>query len=758
MAGMKSYIFFILIFFSACNTLKNVPDNDALYTGATIDIKGNEQKVKEKKVLRSALSSLTRPKPNTRFLGLPIKLWIYNAIGKVKKENSFKARIKNGFGEPPVLFSQLDLEKNVKVLQSYLENKGYFKGKVTGDTLIKNRRAKAVYTAVPGAQYRINTVSIEQDSTVLTNAIAQAGGKSLLKVGAPFDLDVIKTERNRIDAYLKENGFYYFSPEFVIVKVDSTIGDNKVNLFVSVKPNIPTAARDVYHINDVFVYADYSLSTAAVDTTVGLQNYRGLHIIDKEKKYKPWLFEHTMQFDSGDIYNRADHNLTLSRLINLNLFKYVKNRFEPASTDTPLLNAYYYLTPLPKKSLRAEITGINKSNNSNGSEITFSWSNRNSFRGGEQLRLSAYVGSEIQFGGTLQGFNTYRTGAEATLTLPKFLMPFFDIRNEGPFAPRTVLQLGYDVLNKRKLYTLNSFRGRYGYSWKEAITKQHELFPIDINYVQPFSITQTFIDSAKKYPTLNKTTERQFILGSNYRFNFNQSLKGLDLINSFYFNGIADFSGNLASLIKPGNVKRGDTAKLFNAPYSQYMKFETDFRYYRKIGLTSTWANRIIAGYGIPYGNSAEIPFIKQFFAGGNNSIRAFRSRNVGPGTYKDTSRILIDQTGDIKLELNTEFRPHISGPLYGAVFIDAGNVWLKNENPLKPGSKFTSKFLSQLAMGAGVGIRLDLVIFVIRFDVATPLRKPWEQNPWVMNRINFADRAYRKENIIYNLAIGYPF
>lgn len=163
-------------------------------------------------------------------------------------------------------------------------------------------------------------------------------------------------------------------------------------------------------------------------------------------------------------------------------------------------------------------------------------------------------------------------------------------------------------------------------------------------------------------------------------------------------------------------------------------------------------------GYGYPYGNSSELPFIKQFYAGGNNSIRAFRSRSLGPGTYKDTSRYLVDQTGDIRVEFNTEYRPHISGPLYGAIFIDAGNIWLKNTDPLRPGAKFSKDFLKELAVGGGVGIRLDLAIFVIRLDVAIPLRKPWEQNEWVMNRIKLAERPWRRENIVYNLAIGYPF
>lgn len=745
---------------AGCSSTKHLPKDERLYKGATVDLKGDSLTARDRKVLRSNMQALTRPKPNSAFLGLPFKLWLWNFFGGDSvREGSVKAKLRDKLGQRPVLLSEVDLKRNTKVLSAYLQNKGFFKGTVTGDTVVKARTAKAIYKSEAGPLYRIAAVAFEQDSSELSRTIQATAPNTLLRVNDPFDLDVIKTERIRIDAYLKEHGFYYFSPEFLLVKVDSTIGGTKVNLYVTFKPDAPASARRAYKINDVFIYSNYSLNTANIDTNrANATNYKGYYIVDPKNTYKPRLLENTMQFKPGETYNRNDHNVTLNRLINLNLFKFVKNRFEPVTwSDSPRLNAYYYLTPLPKKTLRSEITGLTKSNNSNGSEITFSWRNRNTFRGGEQLSLSAYIGSEIQMGGSLRGYNTYRTGAEATLTLPKFLAPFVDIRNEGAFAPRTVIQLGYDVLNRRQLYTLNSFRGQYGYTWKRGILRQHEFYPVAINYVQPLNITPLF-NANKDIPSILNPVQRQFILGSYYRFNYNGALKNTNARQWFFFNGLADVSGNVAGLIKPGNVKAGDTAFLFNAPYAQYIKLETDVRYFRKIGLQNTWANRIIVGWSNPYGNSAAMPFIKQFFAGGNNSLRAFRSRLVGPGTYLDTSRLLVDQTGDYKLELNTEYRPHISGPLYGALFVDAGNVWLKNADPKKPGAEFTNKFLSQLAVGAGVGIRVDVVVFVIRLDAAFPLRKPWLQNPWVLQNIDPINRNWRRENVVYNLAIGYPF
>ncbi len=295
--------------------------------------------------------------------------------------------------------------------------------------------------------------------------------------------------------------------------------------------------------------------------------------------------------------------------------------------------------------------------------------------------------------------------------------------------------------------------------WKNNAKTSHEFYPISINYVQPINVTDEYRKNIEKFPYLQRIIDSQFVLGSTYQFNYNELAAGVQKTNSFYFNGLVDISGNVAGLLKARQPATG-TKRIFNAAFDQYIKLEADARYYRKFGLKSTWANRLILGYGNPYGNSDQLPYIKQFFVGGNNSLRAFRSRAVGPGTYKqaDGSSFIADQTGDMKLEINTEFRPHISGPLYGAVFIDAGNIWLKREDTTRPGSKFGKDFLNQLAIGAGAGIRLDIVLFVIRLDVGIPLRKPWEQNPFVMNQIRLNDPAWRKENIVYNLAIGYPF
>ena len=762
---MRQAIFFSLMILtyilSGCSSTRSIPANDKLYTGASVSLKGVAN-TRERKALKEDLNGLTRPRANSKFLGIRLKLRIYNMFYG-SKPKSFWGKIRKKYGEPPVLLSQVDLQENAENLQTYLVNKGYFRATVAGDTITRRKTARAEYKAPAGERYKIDSIVFPMDSSVLSKTIQQSMDKSLLSKGKGFDLAVIKGERSRIDAYLKERGFYFFNPEYILMKTDSTAGDHLTNIYITIKPGTPLEAQRTYSIDNVYIYTNYSLNTAHLDTAKGnAELYKGYHIIQRRKLYKPKLLAESMQFERGDIYNRKQHNLTLNRLINLDVFKFVKNRFELLQADSLNLNAFYYLTPQQQKSLRAEFTYVTRSNSLNGSDITLSWTHRNLFRNGSHVKLSAYVGSDIQFSGALSGYNTFRTGAEADFSMPRFQVPFFHIESYGGYAPRTDIKVGYDILKRYGLYTLNSMRVQYGYTWRESIQKFHELYPISISYVQPLNVTSDYDSLENIYPGLDKAIEQQFTIGPTYRFNYNQLANGLSPINAYYFNGIIDLSGNIPGLLSGANVKKGDTAKIFNSQFSQYAKFEGEARFYHKLGLKSNWVSRIDIGIGLPYGNSTQLPYVKQFFVGGSNSLRGFRSRGVGPGVYvqQDSSNVIPDQTGDIKFEINTEFRPHITGPLYGAIFLEAGNIWLVNDSSYtqKPGSQFTSKWLSQLAVDAGLGLRFDITMFVIRLDVGFPLRKPWLQNPWVINQIKLGDTHWRKNNLVYSLAIGYPF
>ncbi len=752
------YTLLPLFVLASCNVTKNVPKGDYLYTGGKVKIEDKDLKKKQKKELQADLNTLLRPKPNTSILGLKPKLWIYN-ITKNAKKGPLKWIKK--LGEPPVLFSKVKVDYNRDLVTNRLENRGFFQAYTTADTVIKKRKASMIYHAAAGPRYLIDSVNFVADSSALGKAIHNTAAHSLLKRGKNYDLEVIKSERERIDNRLKEEGFYYFSPENLIVEVDSTGKRHKVNLYVTIKKNTSEKAQTVYNINNVVIYPNFQPTDTLKGAMSTASRYNDFYVIDPQRTFRPQVFGRTMFFHKGDIYNRTDHNMSLSRLSSLGTFKFVKNRFFEVDSINNQLDAYYYLTPYAKKSIKAIVTGKTNSANFTGADFTLNWRNRNTFRGAELLTVSAYVGADVQFSGNNSSKHIQRYGAEANLSIPRLLTPF-KARSTSAFIPRTKVTLGFDLLQRPDSYTINSFRTSFGYSWKESLEKEHQLTVFGFTLVKP-KADSMYLREAANRPSLLRVIEDQLTFGPTYNFNFTNTHKEYRT-NTFYFNGNVDLSANLTGLISGAKEERSN--KIWGVPYAQYIRTEADMRYYRRLGFSSKWANRVILGYGYAYGNSRSLPFVKQFFIGGTNSLRAFKARSLGPGTYRDphlgTDAITADQSGDIKLELNSEYRAKLFSIVNGALFVDAGNIWLLNEDTRehRPGTKFSKNFLKELAVGAGAGVRVDASILIVRLDVGIPLRKPWmpEGERWVVDKINFGDKVWRKDNIVYNLAIGYPF
>jgi len=767
------YLIIILLVAYGCSNTKYLPEGEMLYVGSEVTVKDSLMKKKERKAMQAELKELLRPKPNSNVLGLRFKLYFYNLAGEPKKEKGLRHWMRTKLGEPPVLFSQVDLDYNAAVLQSYAENKGYFKTRTSADSISKNKRAKAIYTVTTGKQYKIRNVTFPVDSTgtksdtvslKLEKAIAGTKRRSLLKPGAPYDLDVIKAERERIDNRLKNRGFYYFNPDFLLIRVDSTIGNNLVDLKIIVKQETPQKNKKIYTINNIYIYPNYSLFTAK-DTIQGKSHahqYKDFKIIDPEHTFRPIIYDRTLFFHKGDIYSRRDHNLSLNRLVNLGTFKFVKNEFRPSDSLSSALDVYYYFTPQTRKSIRVEVLAKTNSANYNGSELNVNWSNRNTFRAAELLTISAFGGLEIQASGQNKGYNVYRIGTEASLVWPRFITPI-KIKDSSAYVPRTKALLRYEYQDRNKLYSLNSFRGQFGYLWKDNPRVEHQLNVTDINYVSPANVTQEYQLQADSIPALQRVIDKQLIFGPTYSYTYTNTMQKRKK-HTFYYKGAFDLSATVTGRIMNGDAKAGDIKNVLGVPYSEFVKMEHDFRHYLKLTENSQIASRIIAGVGVPYGNSNQLPYLRQFFIGGTNSIRAFRARSIGPGSYRkedqDTNSFLPDQSGDIKLEMNTEYRAKLFSVVHGAIFVDAGNIWLFNKDADRPGAEFSNKFLSQLAVGTGAGLRFDLSFLVLRLDLAFPLRKPWlaEGDRWVLDDIKFGDKAWRKENLVFNIAIGYPF
>lgn len=763
MKYVRYFVVLSLFFVFGCSNTKYLPEGDLLYTGGSVTVKDSILKKKERKALENELNDLLRPKPNKQFLGLRPKLWFYNIAGEPKKQKGIRYWLRTKVGEPPVLFSKVDLEYNASVLRNFTENRGYFKTRVSADSTVSHKRATAEYTVVPKKQYIIKSVIFPDDSLAMSRIIGRSSRRSLLKVGQPYDLDVIKAERERIDARLKEKGYYYFNPDYLLAQVDSSKGDHEVKIRLVIKADTPPKALTAYKINKIVVYPNFTISKDSVkyQPKIIIQ-YKDFTIIDTADSFKPRVFDRAIHFKKGDFYNRKDHNLTLNRFVNLGAFSFVKNEFKPSDSLPNALDSYYYLTLLPKKFIRVEVLGKTNSASYTGSEININWNNRNLFRGAELFTVSIFGGADFQLSGANNGKNIYKLGTETSLTWPRFIVPFFHIEGSSEYVPRTKATVRYEYQNRTQLYALNSFKTSFGYQWKENIRKEHQLNVIDVTYVSPNHVTAEYLADIKEDPSLEKIIEKQLIFGPTYTYTYTNTMQKRRK-NTFYFSGDLDLAGNVTGLVTGANVKKNDTIKIFDVPFSQYVKMRGDLRHYLKLGKESELASRIILGIGLPYGNSRALPTAKQFVVGGTNSIRAFRARSLGPGSYlntQTTNSFLPDQSGDLKLEFSTEYRAKLFSIVRGALFVDAGNVWLLNADPNKPGGEITKDFMKDIAVGAGAGLRFDLSFLVLRTDLAFPLRKPYlpQGQRWVIDDINFGSGPWRKENLILNIAIGYPF
>ncbi len=768
---------FLLLFLGSCSVTKHLPAGESLYVGAKVKVLPDSIIPKaEVKTIEEELVVFVKPKPNTSILGFPYRVWLYYLLGEPKKESGLKYSFRKRFGEPPVLASKSVTNANVKQIALLLNNEGYFRSTVTGELIEKNRKSTAVYTATLHQRYYLDSVIFSpNDTTAIGKVFKDAQKNSTLKKGVPYRFELISGERLRIDNILKRRGFYYFQPDYIIAKVDSSKSNHTVDLSIEIKPTTSQVARKIYFVRDVHVLSDYGeiiLADSMKNKSAEVE-YNGIKIEDKTGSYRPTIFSQAIGFRRGVRYNSAVQDISLSRLINLNNnFKFVRNTFQlvPRS-DSALLDIYYYLTPLKAKSLGLEINATTKSNNFTGTNLSVSWNNKNTFGGAELLKITAAIGLDYQIGGISTALGavsnkTYKLGA--LVTIPRFVIPFYKVNPiTNQSLPKTNIGLEYELNNRSGLYDLTSTKASMGYAWKQNNFYEHSLTPISITLVKVSNVTEEFTDNIIRtgnFEAFEKLLQNSLIMSSNYTLNYTPSNRRNDK-SLFLFTGGVEVAGNLASLLSKIGKQEVGAQTIFGVPIAQYVRFDAEFKYSFSINKTIKIANRFILGYGIPYGNSITLPFIKQYTSGGNNSIRAFPARSIGPGSYISAntinSQLLGTQAGDIKLELNTELRLKFNKYINGAFFIDAGNVWTQKYSEIyEEAGVFGSDFYKQIAIGTGIGLRLDFSVLVLRFDLATPVRKPYlpEEDRWVLKNFNLKDAGWRSDNLILNIAVGYPF
>ncbi len=763
----QAFVFISAIFLlSGCSGTAKLPEGKKLYTGAVVKVETKADiSSKDQKGLVPQLEAVITPQPNISFFGIRPKLAFHNLVGEPKQEKGFKHFLAHSIGEHPIFYDSVNNVKVTDLMLNRLNNNGFFNSKVEVKESVKSKAVNVTYTAILAKPYRISEVIFptgDSSQTQIHRDIAATAAGTRLMPGEIYRLNDLIAERYRIDSILKNSGYFYFGPDFLLFKADSSYRDHTIKLYVQLKPGIPAKARIPYKLNTIVIYSDYTIGydTIPMKPPVIYQGYR--YYPDEESLLARHLVE-SVFIEPGELYARKDHALTLSRLMGLGLFKFVDVNFTETDSASGKLNVAVRLVPMLNHSFRAELETVSKTNGFAGPGLMGSYRNRNLMKGAESLVITMRAGQESQVAkrndeinnsGNNQTLNSVEFGVTADLFVPRFITPFKIENLQTEFVPKTRFRLGYDYRNRTNYYQLNGYTASYSYIWKPKRQVTHEITPINIQLTKLLNQTPEFQELLDRNRYLAQSFQEQFILGSIYSYLYNTQVEP-GRTNNFYFNGIIEGSGNLIGLAS-GSFGNGKEKPINFAgqPFSQYTKLDLDFRYYHNLSSKSMLATRLITGIGIPYGNSETLPYIKQYFIGGTNSIRAFRARSIGPGVYRDsTTTGYFDQSGDLKLEMNVEYRFDLISPyLEGALFVDAGNIWLSKETEGKPGAEFKfNSFLNQLAIGTGFGFRIDAQVVIIRFDMGIPVRSPYDSR-------GGEQTAASNTGMVLNIAIGYPF
>ena len=745
----------LILVLSSCSVKKYIPDDELLYNSGTVEVIDTVTE-NDNDNLKSELQSVLFPDANMKtWIGYP-KLYFYY---KAQREHPgiINKFLNKQIGEEPAYISDVKLDETKKLLDNRLENRGYFHSSLSAEIVrdTANKTAKAQYEVYLDRPYTMKTYTIERDSLdslQLFDYIEESMKNTLYKKDNNFDLSRFKAERQRIKNFLKTKGYYNFKSDFLKFEADTNqLKNKKFDLYLSLKPNVPKKAMVPYVIDDIDVYPNYNIDSKEKDrdtTTV-----KNIDFVQAKTYFKPKRLRPFIEMKPGQLYNPKSGKNTSRRLGSIGSYKFVNINYKLKDTLVDSLGRMHLdtkieLSPLNKQSVRIELQAVTKSNNFTGPGLKLSYTNRNLFKGGEVFRVSAHGNYEKQiFGGRSRGLSSIELGLTPSLTFPRLLFPIPIDYDFHYSTPRTQIKAGLSYLNRTQLYTLNSYNASFGYIWSENKFVTHRLTPLSVTYVKLGNTSDEFEGILDDNPFLRRSFEQQFIPNLMYSFTYNEIDK-TDHRGELYFNANFDIAGNLASLFDK-EIADGPN-ELLGLPYAQYAKTDVELRYHYATGSSGQeLVGRAFAGYGLPYGNSTSLPFIKQYFAGGPYSVRAFPIRSLGPGSYKPDEQdreSYFDQAGDIRLEANLEYRFPIVSIVKGAFFADAGNVWLKNQNDALTGGQFSENFYKELGIGVGFGLRFDIQGFVLRFDLAAPVKRPAQA--W--------DFEYSKP--VFNFAIGYPF
>ncbi len=758
----------LVFIISSCNPTKYVPQDESLLDEVHVAV--NREGVR-----KTDLMPYIKQKPNKRIFGTKFHLGLYN-LSNIEKEKWPHSWLRN-IGEEPVIFDPYSTEKSVKDVNSYIASKGYFDSQVADTVETTNRKSKVFYKVDLKPPYIIRKIYFQFADSTIEKFFYFDSVNCLIERGRPYDVDVLQSERSRFERFIRDRGFYSFSGDHIYFNVDSTPGNRQVDIYYGVRNamklgeggKVTLVPHSISRIRNIYIFPDF----VPKDVLEGGEEYRqrfdttlvdGYYFITPNDKplIKPDLIVQSLYLRPGTSFNVTNTEQSQSHLMALKTFRLVNIFYDELSDpggkgggDT-WLDCTIQLTLLSQQSFRVEVEGTNSAGNLGGA-LNLLYQHKNLFRGAELFDLKlkgAYEALSQQ--DTIRSIQEY--GIETSLRFPKFLLPF--VKTEGfikKYNPSTTLLAAYNYQNM-PFYTRTMANATFGYTWSGNSYTTHIVNPVQFNLVNLLRIDPDFEARILSSSYLAYSYRDVMILGGSYSFIFNT--QKIRKSNDYWFVRLnAETSGNLLGLIgNLADIKSTDgTYNILGQSFAQYVRADIDIRYNVVMNDVSSVVYRAFVGAGIPYGNSRAIPFEKQYFGGGANGIRAWQVRTLGPGSYVPDESKFLNQTADIKIEANTEYRFKLFWILQGAVFIDAGNIWSFNDDTSRPGSQFSLKdFYRDLAVGTGAGLRFDLSFVTMRVDMGIKLRDPWiaSGSKWIP-----LSRKYDfKDDFAFVVAIGYPF
>lgn len=763
-----AYILVVVVLLASCSVNKFIPERHYLLD--KVDIVSDTKEVNP-----SLFTSYIRQNPNARWFNLvkvPMRIYCLSGTDSTRSFNRFLKRL----GDAPVIYDEEMARKSQTEMEKAVRNMGYMRAKVYLDTLIRKNKLKLSYRIEAGKPYVVRNVKYAIDDARIEEIMSADSAHSLLHAQMPFDVLTLDNERQRITKLLQRKGYYKFNKDFLVYQADTVRNSFSVDLTMKLLPyqrrkeDTPTAHRQyaIRHVN--FMMENNAMLTGNSLEAYDTLHHKGLHFYYKDRMYlRPNVLYNNTYIRPGEWYNEQNVQNTYLALGRMRALKYANIRFDEVQEgDSTRLDAHILLTKGKNQSMSFEIEGTNSAGDL-GAAASLTYQHRNVFRGSETFTVKVRGAYEaitgLQEGYESDDYKEY--GVETSLNFPEFKFPFLSSAFKRRI--RATSEVGIDFNSQiRPEFIRTLAAASWSYRWVDRKNSQNRFDLLDVNYVYVPWKSENFKayleNLSDRNSILIKSYEDQLIVRMGYSYVYHSAgnrSRASSPHKSYSIRVNVEEAGNLlyaGSKLLHNAPKEDKGYVLANIPFAQYIKGDFDFAQNWNIDNRNSVVFHVGVGIAYPYGNSQVLPFEKRYFSGGPNSVRGWSVRSLGPGNYKGKdgdNMNYINHTGDIKLDLNVEYRTHLFWKLNGAVFIDAGNVWnIRDYEGQEEGTFRFNRFYKQLAVAYGLGIRFDLDYLIIRFDGGMKAINPVYQG---RDKCSFLHPKFRRD-FAFHFAVGYPF